>query len=223
MELVPLRIKIGRKQVVESGKLRMTNDFPDFDQINPSIRLGLNWSNYIDAYGTSWHYDHVAAFNQSDSYSPDPQVQFGVFAVPENFATAALALFPLQVTLLTEAEFEDFYNNRSHLEEPEEKYASGILDAIRARYGSIPIAKAKIIQFFTDVTEDEKDVKIVQIENQLDRSLTAKELAKVDLLCEMSPSDCKSIDPDHPSPGVNKNKKRFFKDFKNTRGFTIKP
>lgn len=218
MELVPLRIKIGRKQ----GPKGMQNDYPDFNAMDSAIRHDLDWSNYVDTYGTGWHYDKLSGFREADVYNPDAGMQFGMFAVPEDFANAAVAMFPTKVEILTEAQFELFYNDRAHSHESEEKANSGVLNVLRAKYGDIPITKQKIIEFFTDVTEAEKVAKIAQVEGVLGRSLTADELTKVDLLCKMSPADCKALDPNHPTPGIKKNNRRYYSDFKAMQNFTIK-
>lgn len=218
MELVPLRIRIGRKQ----GPKGMQNDYPDFNTIDSAIRHGLDWSNYIDTYGTRWHYDKLSGFGEADIYNPDIAVQYGVFAVPEDFATAALTKFPTKVEKLTEVEFEAFYNDRAHSHESEERYDSGILTVLKAKYGGIPITDQKTVEFFTDVTTVEKDNKILEFESLVGKGLTAEELAKIELLVKMSPADCKALDSGHPAPGVKKNKRRYYSDFKALQDFTIK-
>lgn len=218
MELVPLRIKIGRKQSSKG----MRNDYPDFNAIDSVIRHGLDWSNYVDTYGTRWHYDKLSGFKESDAYNPDPMIQYGMFAVPEDFANAALTLFPTKVEQLTEAEFETFYNDRAHSHESEEDCNSGVLNVIRAKYGDIPITKQKIIEFFTDVTKVEKDAKVVEFESLVGKGLTIEELAKIELLVKMSPADCKALDPNHPAPGIKKNRRRYYSDFKALQNFTVK-
>lgn len=223
-ELVALRIKIGRKF---NGK-QSQNDYPNFNLLPGAVRDDEDWSCYIDKF-TQWHYDHVSGFGESDAYNPDDQTQYGVFCVPQAFADAALAMFgptgterPGLVEQISEAHLQQFYDDRAHEHESEIKYDEATLGGLRARYGTIPVVKKQIVEFFTDTDEDGADARIAEFEAILGRSLTAKEEAKARKLCEMEPSDCKAINPEHPSPGIRKNKNRRYADYKSRKGFTIK-
>jgi hypothetical protein len=223
-ELVALRVKIGRHF---NGK-QMQNKYPNFNSLPESVRGDMDWSCYIDQF-TCWHYDKVSGFGESDAYSPDERIQYGVFCVPQDFADAAIAAFgpsgttePGLVEQISEVHLQQFYDERAHEHEAEIRYDEGALAGLRARYGQIPVVKKQIVEFFTDTTEAEAEARIAEFEAILGRPLTAKERAKAEKLCEMEPSDCKAINPDHPSPGVRKNKNRRYADFKNRKGFTIK-
>ncbi len=216
MNLIPLKIKILRK--FKNGQ--MTNDYPDFNSLPGSVRDNMDWSCYIDQF-VSWQYDKKSGFGEADAYNDDPTCQYGIFCVPQAFADAAIAAFPGRVEQIDEATLESFYENRAHESEPELNYDETVLGGLRARYGTIPVAKAKIIAFFTDTTDEGAEDRINEFEGILGRTLTSKERVKALKLCEMEPGDCKAINPNHPASGIKKNKNRLYVDFKERKGFTI--
>lgn len=128
-ELVALRVTITRGV---RGK-RTQNIYPDFNSIAPEIRRNMDWAHYVDEAGIGWLYDKVAAFGESDAYSPDPGVQFGMLCVPEDFALEALRLFPSTVVRLTAAEAAAFYGMRSNPNEPEELVDDAVLERLIRR------------------------------------------------------------------------------------------
>lgn len=216
MELVALRVKIGRAKDKQN---RMMNSYPDFNKLPPEVRGGVDWCYYVDQY-TAWHYDKLSGFGEADDYNQDPDMQYGCFCVPKEFADAALAMFPNQVEQLEELDFEDFYDNRAHAHEVEMMYAPDVLNGLRAKYGDIPAVEQDVLEEFTDATEATKEDKLRQFEGRK-RRLSQKELEAVDTLAKMTPNECKALNPDHPAPGINKNRSRFYKDFKARRGFTV--
>ena len=183
MELVALRIKIGR---AFNGK-QMQNDYPDFNSLPGSVRDNMDWSCFIDQF-TKWQYDKKSGFGEGDGYNPDMTKQFGVFCVPESFATAALAAFPDTVEQLSEADLQTFYDDRVHDGDAEIKYDADTLSGLRARYGTIPVVKKQIVEFFTDTTEAQALTRIAEFEALLGRALTAKERTKANKLIEMEPN-----------------------------------
>ena len=100
-------------------------------------------------------------------------------------------------------------------------YDEQVLSGLRARYGKIPVAKKPIIEFFTDTDEDGEAARIMEYEVVLGRTINMREQNKIDKLCEMEPSDCKAINPTHPSAGIKKNKNASYQGFKGKKGFTI--
>ena len=111
-DLVPLRVKIRYGKHSATGKKQHL--FPNFNQLPSNLRGDMDWSEYIDVYGTGWHYDNKSGIGEVDSVNPDPDIWFGCFCVPLDFATAAVALFPADVEIVNEVAFENFYNNRAH-------------------------------------------------------------------------------------------------------------
>ncbi len=215
--LVALRIKIGRKF---EGR-QMVNSYPAFNSMPANVRGDMDWSHYIDQF-TCWHYDKKSGFGEQDDYNPSTQMQYGVFCVPPAFAETALAAFPEQVEQISEEEFAEFYDSRAHEHEPEVRYDEGALNGLRARYGDIPTVDTELIEFFTNATEDDEAPLSAQYKAKKGRNLTAQEKQHIKTLVKMTSGDCKSLNPNHPSPGVRKNKNRFYADFKSRRGFTIK-
>ncbi len=131
-DLVPLKVKIGLK---ENGHAK----YPSFNSIPDEARMNMDWSHYIDRYGTRWHYDKKCGHDDHEDGSPCG-MQWGVFAVPAVFAAEALKLFGPAgemesglVTELSEAEFETFYNERAHAHEPEEKIDTKIVQDLAAK------------------------------------------------------------------------------------------
>jgi len=132
--LVGLKVKITRK--IEAGKRpKAVNSYPDFNALPAGARGNMDWSHYIDIFGTGWHYDKVSGFGETDTENSDPDSQNGIFAAPKAFAVASAAFFPELVEIIEEAEFGAFHDNRAHAHEEDEKINTERLNAIRAKYG----------------------------------------------------------------------------------------
>ena len=95
------------------------------------IRHGLDWSKYIDTYGTGWHYD-CCGHQDVEAGSPSGQ-QWGMLLVPEDFADQAILLFPLVVSKMTEVEAKDFYDNKVTKKVSEEIINNEILQGIKLK------------------------------------------------------------------------------------------
>jgi hypothetical protein len=171
MELVPLKVKIGLKS--DGGK--KLHAFPNFNQIDAALRDNMDWSYFIDKFG-GWHYDQVSGHVDDDVDSPRDNWN-GMFCAPNNFAQAAVSMFPAQCSMLTEAEAEDFYNNRGHIRDSTIKEDTTILQSIKAK----------------------RDLGI--IEDQADKD---------------------ALNPDHPSSGRRRNRRKTWAGFKAAEGITVK-
>lgn len=128
MELVPIKVTIRRG--MRAGKPVMK--YPDFNSIPEAARGGLDWCAFVDTYG-GWYYDRKSKMGQTDAVNPDPATQFGCLLVPEAFATEAIKL--ADVEAISEAEFEQFYNERSQFDQPSEIVNEKRLSEIRVKYG----------------------------------------------------------------------------------------
>jgi hypothetical protein len=129
MELVPLKVKIGLKS--ENG--RKSHSFPDFNQLSSSLRDDLDWSYFVDKFG-GWHYDQLSGHADDDPGDDSPQGNWnGMILVPNDFAQAAVAAFPTQCSILTEAEATTFYDDRAHICDPAIKEDVDVLQAISAK------------------------------------------------------------------------------------------
>ena len=122
--LRPIKVKITR--TVKDGK--MQNNYPDFNQLSPAVRGNMDWSYYVDEAGIGWHYS-IDGFGEG----AEPDVQYGILAVPQAFADAAVAMYPSEVTVLNETELEDFWNVEAHVGEPDSFEDAEVLKAIEAK------------------------------------------------------------------------------------------
>lgn len=126
MELVALRIEI-----TQNG-----NDYvyPDFNRVDSANRGNIDWTKYIDQFG-GWLYDQCCGFLETDEESPEEGVKIGVFCVPEGFARDAITLFSDHVSVIDEAAFEKFHDERVMIHVPAEKIDPEIVNGLRAKYG----------------------------------------------------------------------------------------
>lgn len=125
MEIVPIRVKIGLKS---SGPGAL---YPDFGTLASVIASGLDWSVYVDNNGSGWLYDKCG-HREEEPGSPFG-IQFGVLLVPDVFATEAAAAFPSEVTIITEAQLENFYNTKHAKDFEDEEIKLPIVDRVRAK------------------------------------------------------------------------------------------
>lgn len=150
--------------------------YPDFNQIERAIRESMDWSVYVDKFGSGWMYDSVCGHRDHDDYSPQGS-WLGFLLVPDDFAQAAIALFGDVCSIVTEEECEWFYDQRNAIAQPE-------------------------LNVDRDVAE--------RLERKQDRgeSLTTGEL--------------QALDPEHPSPGVVRNKLKTWEGIKSQRNYEIR-
>lgn len=107
-ELVSLQVKIG----LGPGTRGVRHAYPDFNKIDKSVRQSMDWSAYIDQFD-GWHYDSVSGHVDDDPANDSPRgTWLGMLLVPEEFANQAVALFPSQCKILTDAQAERFYEDR---------------------------------------------------------------------------------------------------------------
>jgi hypothetical protein len=128
--LVALRFNAGLHTVEnkEKGWQKGHARYPDFNQVSPANRMDMDWCIYIDKYGIGMQYDKACGHKEVGD-TPYGE-QCCVIAVPQDFATEALSLFPDDLTQLTPAEFETFYNDKAHAHESPELVDKDVLEAI---------------------------------------------------------------------------------------------
>ena len=124
-ELVGIKVKIGLKA---NGHAK----YPTFNDLPIVKASGMDWSKYVDVMGLGWHYDKTSGHKEETQDSPFGQ-QWGMLIIPEEFATQAVAVFPADVTRLTEVELEDFYDNKAHAHEPDELFDEQVLTGIKMK------------------------------------------------------------------------------------------
>lgn len=128
MHLVALRIQIELQG--------STWTYPDFDKITPAYRGNVRWQEFIDRYG-GWYYDQCCDFMETDAENPDEGIKIGCFLVPKDFAIEAVEMFGDSVSILDEATFEKFHDDRAQIHQPVEKIDSDVVNGLRAKYGQI--------------------------------------------------------------------------------------
>jgi hypothetical protein len=164
-QLVPVKVKIGLKQ-------NRHHDYPNFNKLNCVKESGLDWSVYVDVQGLEWHYDKKCGHKEYEINSP-LGMQWGVLIIPKIFAEEALVMFPDLVTKLDEMELEDFYDNRAHAHEPDNK-------------------------------TDKEALKEFTVKIEAGEVLSQEDRARFD----------KALDPNDDTPGIKKNFKKKWIDFK---------
>ena len=140
MNLVPIKVKIGLR-------LNGHADHPDWYKLplaksaEPSTHMFFGWK-----------YDKTSGHKESSVDSP-VGVQYGMVFVTEQFAKEAKEVFPDLIAELTEAEAEDFWDNKVYAHMPENKIDTNILQAyqtelaLRKELGQdVTELKAKIIK-----------------------------------------------------------------------------
>ena len=135
--LVPIKVILGRRPSGEA-------DWPDFNAIDSTIRDNQPWSKYIDSKGTGWVYDKV------ENLGTGADNGIACTLVPEDFANAAVQLFPAVVSIIDEATFNTFYDQRAMVKMPTEFLDTDVLQGITARkqledLGVAPAPSAEII------------------------------------------------------------------------------
>ncbi len=110
-------------------------DYPDFNKINESLRGGgQDWAIYLDRW-TGQHLDKISEMGTIDEVNADPDVQFCIYASDAPFAKEAKRLFSDRIEILEEADAKDFYDNRSHQTDLEQKVNADVMNNLRAKYG----------------------------------------------------------------------------------------
>uniref|UniRef100_A0A6M3L992 Uncharacterized protein n=1 Tax=viral metagenome TaxID=1070528 RepID=A0A6M3L992_9ZZZZ len=167
VNLCVLKVKIG---INNNGSA----DYPDFNQLAVVQNSGMDWSKYVDRYGSGWLYDFIG-HKEEDAESPFGQ-QWAILLVPKDFVDQAVVRFSNVCTKLNPAEADDFYNNR-HAKDMEDEDIN--LDVLQK----------------------------IKMKQDLGLPLTAKQQ--------------RAIDPEDDTPGIRKNKRKLFTDYKKERGYNI--
>lgn len=126
-ELVPIKVKIGLRA---NGHA----DHPDWTLL-PMISHDSEVKQYAPQ---SWVYDKSCGHRESrienNAWDSPVGMQWGCMLVTEAFAAEAIAAFPLIITEITEAEFEDFYNTKARAHMSENNYNSQVLEGLKLEY-----------------------------------------------------------------------------------------
>jgi hypothetical protein len=146
MDLIPIKVKIGLRSNRHADhpdwtKLSIINDDSEMRQYAP--------------YG--WMYDKSCGHNEvraeGNSWDSPHGIQWGCLLVTRAFADEAIATFPLLITELTEAEFQDFYDNKSMANLPEMKYDINTLQGLKAEHDLMVITGADTTEVKARITK----------------------------------------------------------------------
>jgi len=116
-EGVAIKVKIGLR---ENGHA----DHPNWGLL-PMVKAGTTpESQQI----VKWRYDRCG---HCEEHIDSPAgMQWGMMIVTEQYANEAVATFPDIVTIMTEAEAEDFWENKAHVDVPENRTSREILSEL---------------------------------------------------------------------------------------------
>ena len=117
-EGVAIKVKIGLKP---SGKGEMWADYPDWNKLPLAASTPVQNHQIV-----KWKYDKCCG-HQEDSVDSPVGMQWGMMVVTEQFANEAVAMYPDTVSVMTEAEAEDFWNNKACSHIPENRVDSKVL------------------------------------------------------------------------------------------------
>jgi len=117
-EGVAIKVKIGLKP---SGRGEMWADYPDWNKLPLAASTPVQNHQIV-----KWKYDKCCG-HQEDSVDSPIGMQWGMMVVTEQFANEAVAMYPDTVSVMTEAEAEDFWNNKACSHIPENRANSQAL------------------------------------------------------------------------------------------------
>ena len=118
VELVPIRVKIGLRA---NGHA----DHPNWNLL--PLAMSSDPASHMRG---GWRYDKTSGHKEDTPESPFG-MQWGMLLVTEQFAAEALVKFPGLITVLSEAQAEDFWENKAHAHVPENNSNSDILQSLK--------------------------------------------------------------------------------------------
>jgi hypothetical protein len=105
--------------------------YPNFNTLASVISSGMDWSKYVDTFGSGWLYD-VVGHDEETADSPRGQ-QWGMIMCPVEFVDEAVTAFPGLCTRMTEVQAEEFYRKQHARDVEDEEVDVEILDAIKRK------------------------------------------------------------------------------------------
>jgi len=178
--LVP--IKVILKKRASNGQI----DWPDMNVASSAIRNGMGWSDFVDTYGSGWFYDKV------ENLGTGADSGCACTLVPKNFAQAVSTEYPDIISMIDEAAFEKFYDERALVKMETEFLDTEVLQGILARkqledLGIAPAPSAEIVALRTKCLDPED-----QMHRGIRKNLRKKwSTAKSDLKITIDPSVAK--------------------------------
>lgn len=124
-DMLPIKVKIGSRP---NGHA----DHPDWTRLQIVKSSGLGTMYKPDLMG-GWKYDKTCGHADDTPESP-AGVQYGMLTVSPEFAYEAISVFPDKVSIMTEAEAEDFWDNKAMAYISENKTDSNELVSLKSEY-----------------------------------------------------------------------------------------
>ena len=183
VQAVPIKVLIGLRSNGEA-------DHPDWTQLPLQAQDGERHESHQIV---KWAYDKTSGHDTATVDSPRGQ-QYGMLLVTQTFADQAVVMFPALVTVMTEIEAKDFWENKAHSHLPDEKRNADELSALHAEF---ILVRDLAVEFPGNT----------KLQNRLVTLKTSLQ---------------KALDPDDSTPGVRKNLMRRWADAKVALGITIK-
>lgn len=150
--------------VDETGKA----PYPDFNSlqiikdslIEPPTPGTPKWARYFDVYSAgnvTWHVDTISPINMADDDSPWGSVRKMVI-IPAAFADEAVEKFSDQCKILDDTLAKAFYEDRAHINDPDEEMDVEIMQAIRLKQELGKELTANQVNMI-DATNDKKGIR----------------------------------------------------------------
>jgi len=172
--VVPIRVKIGLRS---NGHA----DHPDWTSLPLAQEPGPGDAEAkVRAHQiVKWKYDKTSGHEDDTPESPRG-MQFGMMCVSEQFVTEAEAAFPTLVTRMTEAEAEDFWDNKAHAHLDELRRNIELLNGLKLELdlliaaGSMPAARITALKDKIRNAIDPDHIEPGLKRNEMKRWATAK-------------------------------------------------
>ncbi len=119
MEGVPIKVNIGLRP---DGNA----DHPDWQKLPLAASRKPEEDQIV-----KWKYDKTSGHQEHTADSPRG-MQWGMMIVTQQYADEAVATFPGIVTIMTEAQAQDFWDNKAHAHIPENRIDTDYLVGLKA-------------------------------------------------------------------------------------------
>lgn len=166
--------------------------YPSFNDLVEVQNSGMDWSYYVDRRGFGWGYDRQSGHDEETLDSPRGQ-QWGVLIVPPAFADEAVEVFPDQCVIVSEVKLKDFWENKVTAHLAEDDIDQKAMDSLSKQIELIRDAQD------AGISNVQLDGRLVSLRNRIK----------------------KALDLDDPEPGIRKNHRKKWKDFKTKFGIKI--
>lgn len=185
-ELVALKVRIG---LHDHGHAK----YPDFGSLPIIKASGTDWSHWIDANGSGWHYSKCGHKDHEED-SPYGE-QWGMLLVPAEFAQQAAEADPDCCTIISDEEAGEFYECKVCRDMPDVHHDADTLNGIAAE-----ISLLKHL-----------------VEGSSGDDKTKYEALLVDAMSRAA----QAVDPNHDHPGVKTNHDKCWHSHKAKRGHVV--